>query len=220
MVSFCCRRFPACTAVPLMDTETLWCYDYLKIISLSSPFIKCSMSLGYNSNRLLKNKTKGSSQKWDIHHLPGDFKLSHAHTFSLDASAVLTQTARSASCGICLFVLPPTPGRGEAKETQTTAKSFISSTKFGYNNQPVSQLRLIPQGARKSFAHGLATHSRAGWGIVQLGGMPVIPRFWDFWIHLNIRWHKALSCLCRRHLASPCIPLPHFVSPRFLSQDR
>lgn len=31
---------------------------------------------------------------------------------------------------------------------------------------------------------------------IQLGGMPVIPGFWDFWIYLSVREHKALSSPC------------------------
>lgn len=101
-----------------------------------------------------------------------------------------------------------------------TAESFTSSIKPGCSNQPVSGQRFITQGARKPSALGLVSHSRAGWGIqarassweFQLCLPPLGLGTWDFWIHLDVRQHKALSSLCSlQHLweaarLTPCSP--------------
>lgn len=187
-MSFCCRRFPANTAVPPMDTETFCLHSFNK--KLSASWVQL--------HRLFKNKPKGNSPKWDTHHLPGYFKLSHAHTFFPGCFLLLSSHRTQdllpvESVSLCFL---PYQVEGRQRKPQTTAESFISSIKLGYNNQSLSGQRPISQGTRKSFTYGLVMHIRARWGIFQLGGMPDIPGFWDFWTHLNIRLHKALSSLC------------------------
>lgn len=122
------------------------------------------MSLGHNSTDCLQTNQREIPQSEMPTICLVTLNCTTPIFFSLDVAAVLRlrDLLPVASVSLCFL---PHQVEGRQRKPQRTAESFTSSIKLGYNNQPVSGQRLISQGAKEPFSHGLVTHSRAGWGI-------------------------------------------------------